>query len=428
MFESVLPRFSLMLNPEKSGRAGEPVSFAFTLLTILISLIAIAATFLLAVSDVAASAKAGGFVTIVTLFLMLCLGLHFQGNKVRRRGKGVTEDVIDRHLLALEDASEYFAGSLAIADSFRLIASRVRQIAPCEAIALYLLDTSRTRLELVAEDGTRIGEAKSIIHASDMGIAARCYRKGCVTFEQDDSSDDGSSSTSRRRASIAVPLLLATDVFGILKLSFKTAKFLSETHRPVFEAIGTRAAPLILSSVAFERSRSNALTDPTTELPNERAYYLILENQIAEAQRKTESRPLAILAMTIDKFDEINQKNGHAAGDRMLNFVAEIVKENLRQMDFFARSTEDEFLAVLPTADREVSHEIIARLHAAFFGREFRINDRVSIEIALNIGLATFGPDGETPAAMLEIARQRRDQPTLAEPPNLLWFPNEIAS
>src|SRR5207253_4107332 len=111
-------------------------------------------------------------------------------------------------------------------------------------------------------------------------------------------------------------------------------------------------APLVLSSMALERSRANALTDPTTDLPNERAFYLVLENQIAEAQRKQGDRPLTILAIDIKNFEDINRRFGHAAGDRALNFAAQLVKDNLRQMDFLARSTGDEFLVILPTASR----------------------------------------------------------------------------
>ena len=54
----------------------------------------------------------------------------------------------------------------------------------------------------------------------------------------------------------------------------------------ILDAIGERAAPLVLASIARERSQENALTDVTTDLPNERAFHLVLENQVAEAVRK----------------------------------------------------------------------------------------------------------------------------------------------
>ncbi len=48
----------------------------------------------------------------------------------------------------------------------------------------------------------------------------------------------------------------------------------------------------MLGSIAYERTQANALTDATTDLPNERAFYLVLENQVAEAQRNRGERPL----------------------------------------------------------------------------------------------------------------------------------------
>ena len=121
-----------------------------------------------------------------------------------------------------------------------------------------------------------------------------------------------------------------------------------------------------MSSMSFERSLTNALTDTLTNLPNERAFYLVLENQIAESQRNRDERPLTILTVDIKNFTELNQNFGHAAGDQILAFAANLIKAQLRQMDFLARSQNDEFLAVLPTASDEIAMEIIERIEKAF--------------------------------------------------------------
>jgi diguanylate cyclase (GGDEF)-like protein len=183
-----------------------------------------------------------------------------------------------------------------------------------------------------------------------------------------------------------------------------------------------------MSAVTFEQTKTAALTDVTTDLPNERAFYLVLENHIAESQRRRDERPLTILALDVRGFDEINQQFGHAAGDRVLAYVAAVVKESLRQMDFFARSSGDEFLAALPTANKEISHEIIARIHTGFFGRKLRLTEDDSIEVEINIGWAAFGTDGETPASLLAAARERRGQAKTVSPPKVLWFPSEMAN
>ena len=95
-------------------------------------------------------------------------------------------------------------------------------------------------------------------------------------------------------------------------------------------------------------------------MPNERSFYLVLENQIAQTQRNSRERPLTVLAIDIINFDEINRRFGHSAGDRILYYAAGTIKNQLRRMDFSARTTGDEFLAALPTASEEVSPGSVA--------------------------------------------------------------------
>ena len=159
-----------------------------------------------------------------------------------------------------------------------------------------------------------------------------------------------------------------------------------------------------------------------------RAFFLILENQIAESQRKRDERPLTVLAMDIKNFDDINSKFGHAAGDEVLNFVARTVKDQLRGMDFFSRASHDEFLTILPTATEQVSWDVMARIRTAFVGNRLKLTDTNSIQIDVNFGWASFGKDGETPEQLLNNARLRKLQSKSSDPQKALWFPKEFVN
>lgn len=397
-------------------RGARRSSSSYPLTIVVFSLIAIAATYALANSSFDLNTKTRGFSAIIVAFMVLCVGLFFSQT---RRGalvaasEGVSDAEIDRHLTVLDEANEFFSGSLKAADMFRLVSSRVGELVPFQTIVLLLVDESGTDLKIAHSAGAGAEGASEETVGFDEGLAGKCYSSGSVET-------DG-------RASIAIPLCRGLEVFGVLQLYLEHASDGAHTiDMSLLDALGTRVAPLILSSIAFERTQTNALTDTTTDLPNERAFYLILENQMAETQRKRETRPLTILSIDIKAFNEINQSLGHAAGDRALNFVARVVKENLRQMDFFARSSGDEFLAILPTASKEVSHEIIARIYTGFFGRKFEVTDSAAIEIGLNFGWAAFGEDGETSEQLVKTARVRKDQAKSVEPGKVLWFTREL--
>ena len=314
-----------------------------------------------------------------------------------------------------------FAGALKTSDAFRLTANRVKEFIAFQSIDLLLLDKTRTRLVVAEADGSDTRKGFEI--DLNEGIAGRSVRDRIVEI-----GTESRSVGENVQPVVAIPLMHGAEVFGVLRMYFDSDFEMSAINESVFDAIGTRAAPLILSSIAKEQSQANALTDVTTDLPNERAFFLILENQIAESMRKRDERPLTVLAFDIKDFDDINLRFGHAAGDDVLNFVARVLKDHLRQMDFLAHSVGDEYMAILPTASREISHEIIARIHTGFFGRKVRLNDTESIEIELNVGWAAFGDDGDTPGQLLSVAQLRKGQSKSSKPNKVLWFPQELAN
>lgn len=374
---------------------------------------AIVTTSLVSVSDASLGVKAAS-VTAIIAVLLLSSWVIIPVLKRRFRRSASDELLHDRVLRSLDDAGEYFARSLTVADALRLSAGQIGMIAPVARAALYLVE------------GSRVAEAANVVcndetdNPREVGkaipdVVRSCLRDGEVCYER-----AGRGRGERQR--VSVPLWRNAEIFGVLTLEVETAGC-GRDVRVLFGSIGSHLAPLILSSLSFERSRASAMTDAITDLPSERAFHLILENQIAESQRNAEARPLSVLAISVQDLDVINKRYGHAAGDRVLNFVSRIVKDSLRQMDFFARSGGSEFLTVLPTATREVSIEIMDRIHGGFAGRELEIAEGQCLTVELNIGCASFGLEGETASQMLSAARASRDRANFSEPAKVLRFP-----
>jgi diguanylate cyclase (GGDEF)-like protein len=227
------------------------------------------------------------------------------------------------------------------------------------------------------------------------------------------------------QSAAAYPLKNRVETFGVMVLYGDSFNEAAET---LLKAVGERVAPLFANSFAFEQSRLNALTDSLTDLPNERGFFLVLENQLAESFRYRDERPLTILAMDVRNFAEINQKYGHAVGDRLLSFAAATIKKQLRQMDVLTRSSADEFLAVLPTANEKISAGIVERIKRAFITSPFPVSGSENVNLAINFGAATFWRDGETIEQLLKIALIRKEQDKSAEKSKVIWFPKEFVN
>jgi diguanylate cyclase (GGDEF)-like protein len=335
---------------------------------------------------------------------------------------------IDTKLQALEEASLFFGASLKASDMFRLVTSRINEMIPFAVCALFLANEDQTKLKIIFSSGENSEILTNLEISSSKGLAGKVFKSGRSDIDKQLILDKISfpvETMSGLKSAIAAPLYRGSDIFGVLQLYGNREIILGESSLRLLDAIAERFSPLLLSSLAFEQNLSSALTDSLTNLPNERAFYLVLENQIAESQRYRDERPLTVLTIDIKNFAEINQKYGHSTGDNILYFAAEVIKNQLRRMDFLARSMSDEFLTVLPTASEEITQEIIERLNNIFNTSPFEISPDNKIIVQLNYGTATFWQDGETPHDLLKIAHLRKQKQKTSDNSKIIQFPHK---
>lgn len=375
-----------------------------------------------ALSETETSGNSLLFVAVIVGFLILSYALFLRdrqrpGNRVSGDENGeVFSAEAEHHLRALEEVHELFGGSLSSADTLRLIASRVPSIVSCRSVNVFVLDRGREKFIPL---GTSDASTETLLGRS--GRLTEDFLESCVTAR----SVQIYQATAFDHPAVVIPLKVAAELFGVMYLDLEIGADPTVLDPNLLDAVGERISPLAYSAVSYELTRANALRDAATDLPNERAFYLILENQVAEAQRKGATRPLTILALEVASFDKISLRFGHTAGQRVTSVVAQLVTEQLRQMDFLARSNGNEFLIVLPTASKEIAQQIIARIQANFSGRNLMISDTEDVELELSIGWAAFGTDGDTPDTMLKIARERKAQSKSMARGHVIWFPGE---
>jgi PAS domain S-box-containing protein len=148
--------------------------------------------------------------------------------------------------------------------------------------------------------------------------------------------------------------------------------------------------------------------DPLTGLFNRRRFEEELRRQLAYTRRY--GRGGALLMIDLDRFKQINDELGHAAGDRALCEVGRILRDNLRASDTLARGTVDpgaeaeveavvarlggdEFVALLPEADRAGAQAAGERLAEAVAETPLELDGRRA-ELRVSIGVATFDEHG----------------------------------
>jgi diguanylate cyclase (GGDEF)-like protein len=156
-----------------------------------------------------------------------------------------------------------------------------------------------------------------------------------------------------------------------------------------FEALlFTISIAFILLAMAKERTeyryKTASLIDPLTGIPNRRSFL-----QDAEAQLKRqigEPQPTAVLLLDLDNFKGINDRFGHAMGDRVLQIFAEVGSGCMHRFDLFGRLGGEEFAAVLLNTTRERALAVAEDIRATFAETTRVIEDK-PVVATVSIGL-----------------------------------------
>ncbi len=157
-----------------------------------------------------------------------------------------------------------------------------------------------------------------------------------------------------------------------------------------FEALlFTISVAFILLAMAKERTelrhRNAAMLDPLTGIANRRSF---LQDAAQLAKRhRADPHPTAVLLIDLDHFKSINDRFGHAVGDRVLEIFTQAARQSLRSSDLFGRLGGEEFAAVLSDTSREKAAAVAERIRAAFAQAAKEVGGR-SVGATLSIGLA----------------------------------------
>jgi len=142
-----------------------------------------------------------------------------------------------------------------------------------------------------------------------------------------------------------------------------------------------------------------ATHDALTGLANYREFVDTLEREVKRADRS--HNMFAMLLLDLDGLKQINDRNGHLAGNRALKRLANVMREHCRAIDIAARYGGDEFALVLIDADPAMAEQVAERIQE---GLRNEVEESV---LGVSIGIASYPADGRTGQELLEAADHR---------------------
>jgi diguanylate cyclase (GGDEF)-like protein/PAS domain S-box-containing protein len=150
-----------------------------------------------------------------------------------------------------------------------------------------------------------------------------------------------------------------------------------------------------------EQLQHQAYHDALTGLPNRLLFLDRLETALVRARRN--NTKVAVLFLDMDNFKTINDSLGHNIGDRLLQEVAEILVETLREEDTVARFGGDEFVILVPATESEWNVCEIAKRILAAFSSPLHLEE-TELYASFSIGISLFPGDGTDPQSLIKNA------------------------
>ncbi len=130
-----------------------------------------------------------------------------------------------------------------------------------------------------------------------------------------------------------------------------------------------------------------SITDSLTKIYNRSKFESSLDYEIERARRY--GNPLSLIIFDIDHFKSINDTYGHLIGDSVLMEIANLVKNNIRSTDIFARWGGEEFVILAPNINKEQARILAEKIRRLIANHRFKYVDHVTVSLGVTEFLPT---------------------------------------
>ena len=339
--------------------------------------------------------------------------------------RSITE--AQREVFALHEIAQTIGSSLNMHDTVTLVSNKLRAIVPFDTCSIFIVDDRSGKAVAVHAVGDHADLFKMRRQNVGDGITGWVIansRSMCNSSPELDLVGLPDEVARSYRGVLVSPLIRADGAFGAISLYSKGRTSYTTEHVRLLESVAQHAASALNNAITFEKTKESALTDPLTELPNARGFYMMLEQRLAECERLGRES-LSVISMDLDDFKQINDQWGHGIGDRLLASVANVIRKELRQMDILSRYAGDEFVAIMPMASQVMSQRIAERIRRAVSEHKFSVRTGRTVSVGVSLGVACFPNNGETTEELLTFASRnmQRDKHTRKNLHNLATMP-----
>jgi diguanylate cyclase (GGDEF)-like protein len=290
----------------------------------------------------------------------------------------------------------------------RSLAPTLRRAARADGCAISRWDDGGSRLVVLAADGRadgrlRLGDLDATRYPAGREVLLDGHRTTLSADDPDRTPQMRAMLDSWDAACVLLlPLTAAGRVVGVVELAAAGHVEPTVEELELYATMTSHAAAALENARLMARLRHAADIDQVTGVHNHRYLQERLRQEVARAGRT--GSPLAVLMIDLDGFKLINDRHGHADGDRVLRNVAAMLKLTVRENDVVARYGGDEYVILMPDTEEEAARLVADRVVKGIRGQAHPLSDGGEGTVSCSVGMAVLPTDGRTATALLRAA------------------------
>jgi diguanylate cyclase (GGDEF)-like protein len=293
----------------------------------------------------------------------------------------------------------------------RVIMEKAQKLIKCEAWALLLIDDATQELYFGLVKGKMNKKVRQFRLKIGEGIPGWVVKNATPVMVPDVRKDYRFSREIDRitgfktRSVLCVPIINKKKTIGALEMINKPYKIpFEKKDLDLLTKLIDQAAIALERSSLYQKMADLAITDDLTKLFNFRYLDQTLDTELKRSQRY--GAHISLIFFDMDYFKLVNDRHGHLMGSKVLIEVAQILINNLRDVDIVSRYGGDEFVIVLPETKVDTAIRITQRLHKSIREHEFLKEEGLKLHLSASYGISGYPDHAKTKKDLIRLADQ----------------------
>jgi diguanylate cyclase (GGDEF)-like protein len=200
-----------------------------------------------------------------------------------------------------------------------------------------------------------------------------------------------------------VPLVLKGKPVGVCVVdNLLSQQSISPEQLDAMSTVAGQVALAISNTRLFAEIEEQAITDGLTKLYVVRYFSQRLQEEVDRAERY--SYPIALVMIDVDNFKGFNDNYGHLMGDRVLEYIGQTIRANIRKVDLAARCGGDEIVILLPDISQQEAEVMTSRLFSSINQCVLTVPGGSTVHVTISMGVAMYPQDADAGKSLRECA------------------------